>query len=137
MSTIKTESLYHLVQRTLWDATLATNEVYYPPTYELDGFTHGTAKPDLLLGVANHFYQDIPGEWLCLEMTLSSLHDAGVKVVFEVSAPVGDKAAEIDGTEGELFPHIYGGIPAASVIAIHKVVRSDNGMFLSVKDVAN
>ena len=70
--------LYHLVQASLWRESLAKQEVYYPPTYEQDGFTHGTANPAKLLQVANHFYKDVPGDWLCLRMTIESLAACGV-----------------------------------------------------------
>lgn len=52
--------------------------IYYPPTYDADGFIHGTANPDRLLSVANHFYRDIPGDWYCLRMTVDSLASTGV-----------------------------------------------------------
>ena len=102
--------VYHLVQASLWQQSIANNSVYYPPTYDQDGFTHGTANPQKLLQVANHFYQDVPGEWLCLRMTVASLQASGVEVVFEGTAPVGDKPAEFDNENDELFPHLQGGI---------------------------
>lgn len=46
--------IYHLIQKPLWEACKAKGEVYYPPTYEVDGFTHATADPAFLIGVANH-----------------------------------------------------------------------------------
>ena len=50
--------VFHLVQADLWHATLAEQgSIYYPPTYDVDGFTHGTANPEKLLVVANHFTQ--------------------------------------------------------------------------------
>lgn len=49
--------LYHLAQEKLWRAASTTGEPYYPPTYQQDGFTHATARPEFLLSVANHFYQ--------------------------------------------------------------------------------
>ena len=96
------QTLFHLIQVELWRLALENNTPYFPPTYDQDGFTHATAKPNLLLNVANHFYTDIPGDWLCLEMTIDSLHDNGVDVVFESTAPVGDKAA--DGLVAENTP---------------------------------
>ena len=50
-----------------------TFEAYFPPTFEKDGFTHATAVPSRLLDVANHFYQDVPGEWMCLRFRRSAL----------------------------------------------------------------
>ena len=65
---------------------MENNEVYYPPTYVVDGFTHGTSNPDKLLNVANHFYSGGEGDWYCLRMTVESLAATGVKTVFEGTA---------------------------------------------------
>lgn len=124
--------VYHLVQESLWQAAVAGNKAYYPPTYEQDGFTHATANPALLMNVANHFYLDVPGDWKCLKMSVDSLAAAGVEVVFEGTAPVGDKQPEFDGSDAELFPHILGGIPPAAVLELLTVERSADGRFLDV-----
>jgi uncharacterized protein (DUF952 family) len=48
--------LYHLVPEAAWRAAKEEGGgIYTPPTYAQDGFTHLTADPKLLLGVANHF----------------------------------------------------------------------------------
>lgn len=130
------EFLYHLVQADLWAVAVAESNIYFPPTYEQDGFTHGTANPTKLLMVANHFYQDIPGDWLCLRMTIESLAATNVDVVFEGTAPVGDKAADFDATNTELFPHLQGGIHPAAVLEAHAVERDADGGFLAVVGVA-
>ena len=127
--------LYHLIQADLWNAAVNGDTNYYPPTYDQDGFTHATANPDLLLNVANHFYRDIAGDWFCLRMTVESLAENGVKVVFEGTAPVGDKQPNFEGTDDELFPHVLGGIPPAAVLGVHTVNRSDDGTFLAVVGV--
>lgn len=127
--------VFHLVQSELWDQAEANSEPYFPPTYEVDGFTHGTSNPDKLLAVANHFYPDVPGDWYCLRMTVDSLKAAGVATIFEGTAPVGDKAPDFAGSDDELFPHILGGIPPAAVLEVHAVRRSPEGSFLSVDGV--
>lgn len=124
--------LFHLVQADLWRAARESNRIYYPPTYEQDGFTHATANPQLLLNVANHFYTDVPGTWLCLQMTIDSLMSYGIRTIFEGTAAVGDKQPEFSGSEDELFPHILGGIPPAAVDAVLGVKRDGAGNFLSV-----
>ena len=127
--------LFHLIQADLWEAAVSSNSVYFPPTYEQDGFTHATANPKLLLNVANHFYQEVPGKWMCLRMTVDSLSTAGTEVVFEGTAPVGDKPANFEGTGDELFPHVLGGIHPSAVLEVHDVRRSDTGEFLEVSGV--
>ena len=45
-----------------------------PPSLSIqDGFTHLTKDPQLLLGVANHFYTAIPGAFLVLVLDPSKL----------------------------------------------------------------
>ncbi|MEM7762439.1 MAG: DUF952 domain-containing protein [Pseudomonadota bacterium] len=129
--------LFHLVQADLWAEAVANDTKYFPPTYEQDGFTHATANPDLLLNVANHFYTDVPGKWLCLRMTVDSLQAGGIKVVFEGTAPVGDKAPNFEGTDDELFPHILDGIHPSTVLEVHDVVRTADGAFTTVVGVTD
>ena len=126
--------VFHLVQTKLWQSTVSTDGgIYFPPTYDLDGFTHGTANPEKLLVVANHFYKEVGGDWLCLRMTEESLKNSGVEVVFEGTAPVGDKPADFDGSDDELDPHILGGISPGAVLAVHKVIRNEVGDFLAIE----
>ena len=58
----KYTDIYHLVQTPLWEACKANGTTYYPPTYAADGFTHATADPSKLIGVANHFKPS--SDWL-------------------------------------------------------------------------
>ncbi|MEM7691528.1 MAG: hypothetical protein AAF194_03660, partial [Pseudomonadota bacterium] len=103
MATPEHPYVFHLVQAKLWDPAVANNETYFPPTYKVDGFTHGTANPEKLLAVANHFYPQVQGDWYCLQMTVESLSVAGVKTIFEGTAPVGDKQPDFDGSDDELL----------------------------------
>ena len=130
------EFVYHLVQADLWQQSVAQSTEYFPPTYKQDGFTHGTANPAKLLQVANHFYQDIAGDWLCLRMTVASLASTGVEVVFEGTAAVGDKPAEFDNSNDELFPHLQGGIHPDAVLGTHAVERTAEGEFLMIEGVS-
>jgi|TARA_B100001057_G_scaffold253205_1_gene253446 uncharacterized protein (DUF952 family) len=130
--------VFHLIQAELWQATLAEEDgVYYPPTYDVDGFTHGTANPEKLLVVANHFYPEVQGDWLCLRMTVESLRESGVATIFEGTAPVGDKPADFEGSDGELYPHILGGISPSAVLATHNVVRTADGQFVAIAGVTD
>lgn len=127
--------VFHMVQAKLWDETVASGGVYYPPTYEADGFTHGTSNPEKLMNVANHFYQDVEGNWYCLRMTVESLAATGVTTRFEGTAPVGDIPPDFEGATDELFPHILGGISPDAVLEVHAIERSEDGAFLSVAGV--
>ena len=128
--------VFHLIQAKLWDTAVEANTAYFPPTYDVDGFTHGTSNPDKLLNVANHFYQDAEGEWYCLRMTVDSLALTGVKVVFEGTAPVGEIQPDFEGADDELFPHIHGGIHPDAVLEVHAVSRANDGTFKSIEGIA-
>ena len=127
--------VFHLVQATLWDQNITSDGTYYPPTYEVDGFTHGTSNPQKLLNVANHFYPDVQGDWYCLRMTVESLKTSGVETVYEGTAPVGDIQPDFEGAGDELFPHIHGGLKASAVLEAHKVNRAEDGSFLSIEGI--
>ena len=127
--------VFHLVQSTLWEETIQNDNTYYPPTYKIDGFTHGTSNPQKLLNVANHFYPDVLGSWYCLRMTVESLKDSGVETIYEGTAPVGDIQPDFEGAGDELFPHILGGLKPSAVLEAHKVNRAEDGTFLSIEDI--
>jgi uncharacterized protein (DUF952 family) len=133
--TTKYPYIFHLVQKELWEKTLADKSTYYPPTYSQDEFTHATANPDFLLIIGNHFYKGVVGDWLCLRMSVDTLIATGVRTIFEGTEPVGDKQPDFPGTDSELFPHILGGIDPSAVMQVHTVSRADDGTFLSVSDI--
>ena len=125
--------VFHLVQMDLWNASLESGETYYPPTFEVDGFTHGTANPSYLLSIGNHFYKQTTGEWGLLKMTVDSLQSTGVETLFEGTAPVGDIQPDFEGSNDELFPHILGGISGDAVLEVLPVVRAADGEFVSIE----
>lgn len=104
---------------------------YFPPTYGVDGFIHATKEATLLLDIANHFYTDSVGDWICIEIEPSLLPNGAESVVYEAAAPVGDKTAYE--SEQTKFPHIYGGISAASVVRTLKIERSADGRFVAIE----
>ncbi|CBJ31421.1 conserved unknown protein [Ectocarpus siliculosus] len=84
--------IYHLVQGARWKD--AGGDGYLPPTYEADGFIHATKEAGLLLPVANHFYTDVPGSFICLRIDTTVLKS---EVRFEPgeSALIGSNEAVI------------------------------------------
>jgi len=129
------KKIYHLALHADWADVVEQGGTYYPPTYDQDGFTHGTSDTDKLLEVANHFYAGSCGDWVCLEMTVASLGSSGVEVRFEPAAAVGEQDGQLD-SRGQaspiLFPHLYGGISPAVVINVHPVERDAAGTFTSI-----
>lgn len=116
------EVLYHMCQRHLWEDAKKSGQAYFPPTFDTDGFTHATAVPSRLITTANHFYQDVPGEWICLRFRRSSLRQLGIVTRDEKAMPVGEKIAN-DAWDHWVCPHVYGGIPSQVVDAEFPMLR--------------
>ena len=114
-------------------AQTENGKLYFPPTYEQDGFIHATGDPSLLLEVGNHFYKTSVGEWTCLKLDPSSFGDSVVK--YEAPAPVGNTESFDYKEDAIKFPHIYGGIGLSSVISFHKIIRAEDGTFLSIHGI--
>ena len=111
----KPEVLYHMVPTAQWEAAKATGSAYYPTTFHEDGdYTHATAVPSRLITTANHFYQDVAGEWVCLRFTRSALRRCGIVVRDEEAKPVGNQPVGEDWGDW-VCPHVLGGIPPMCV----------------------
>lgn len=123
--------IYHICDKAMFQAQMGTNAVYFPPTYQQDGFVHATRVPADLVVVGNHFYKSLPGDWICLEIDPTYL---GCRCIYETPAPVGQKESHVkDPASAEpLFPHIYGGLPRLAVTKIFEVVRGEQGEFLGI-----
>eukprot|EP00306_Pavlova_sp_CCMP459_P010416 CAMPEP_0185191958 /NCGR_PEP_ID=MMETSP1140-20130426/17678_1 /TAXON_ID=298111 /ORGANISM="Pavlova sp., Strain CCMP459" /LENGTH=303 /DNA_ID=CAMNT_0027758685 /DNA_START=20 /DNA_END=931 /DNA_ORIENTATION=+ len=126
------EVLYHMTTKAAWDAAKEAKTAYYPPTFEVDGYyTHATGVPSRLITTANHFYQDVEGEWICVAFTRTALREAGIYVRDEQALPVGDKAVSEEWSQW-VCPHVIGGIPPSVVHAEFPMKRDDGKRFLSI-----
>lgn len=70
-------------------------------------------------------------------MSAVSLAATGVRTKFSGTAPVGDKEANFEGTDNELFPHFLGGIHPSAVLQAHVIFRNSEGRFLAVSDIVD
>ena len=138
--------IYHMCIDTDFASQTQAKSIYFPPTYEQDGFVHATADPLLLIGVANNFYKTSVGNWICLEIDarrLSSIvkMEARKLAIFYnihlynmcIAAPVGN--VESNSSSTVLFPHIYGGINAESVVNTYPIIRESDGTFLRIEGI--
>jgi len=136
-----TDQLYHMCQASLWNDALVSRTAYFPPTFETDGhFTHATAVPARLLATANHFYTHVAGDWLCVELSQTALHQIGIATRFEEPKPVGATATDPQWTDEWQCPHIFGGIPAflpGVVKQTYQMKRDDQGNFLSIEGLTD
>lgn len=73
--------IFHLCQKRLWEQALNTRQPYYPPTFWKDGrFTRASCDRDSLPMTANHYYQGVSGDWLCLELDPVQLRQLGIPI---------------------------------------------------------
>lgn len=129
------EKIFHMCEKGRWEAAKSQATAYFPPTFEKDGFTHGTADAKSLIGTANHFYQSSKDDWICIEMSRSALTRLGIVTRFEEAKPVGDVATAAS-AKSVIFPHIFGGIPAyvpGIVTKIFPMTRDSSGKFLAIE----
>lgn len=125
--------IYHVVQKTLWDESIANGTHYFPPRYDIEGFMHATHDPSLLLGVLNwkhpqhgFIYKNIKGTFLCLAIDTTVLTSP---VKMEAAVPTESNPNPV------AFPHIFGPLVPASCVIEQMEVRRDpqDGTFLSIE----
>lgn len=110
------QAIYHLAPAERWRDWPA-GQPYLPAEYAADGFVHCTAGPALMLRVANRFYRSVPSAFVVLEIDPARL-----------TAPLKWEASPDD--LAPAFPHIYGSIDRAAIMAAHAVRRAADGEFL-------
>ena len=111
-------AIYHLAPAARWRDWPA-GAGYLPAEYDADGFIHCTRGEELMLQVANSFYRAQPGDFVLLVIEADLL---AAPVRWERSAD--HLAAE--------FPHIYGPINRAAVVAERLMLRDTSGDFIGI-----
>lgn len=110
--------MYHLVPAERWH-TWPESESYLPADYADDGFVHCTSGDDLMLQVANRFYQQEPGEFLLLVIDPDQL-----------TSPL--RWEQPEDNLAPLFPHIYGPINREAIVGEKLIIRAEDGTFTSI-----
>lgn len=104
--------LYHLVARATWDAEAHEAAAYAPPSLATEGFVH-CSYADQVLATAARYYAG--------RSDLVVLQIDRAKVTAEVrDEPVRDTR----------FPHVYGAIEKAAVVAVFALAVGDDGGFV-------
>ncbi|HLF27573.1 MAG TPA: DUF952 domain-containing protein [Anaerolineae bacterium] len=114
--------ILHLVPADYY-RSLAADRPYLPQAFAADGFIHCTQGADVLLRVANTFYQNVPGEFMVLIIDES-----------KVAAPVRyEPPTGIGGSPNPtvLFPHIYGSLNREAIVGVITAQRRVDGAFVS------
>lgn len=107
-----TRPTLHLVPEETWD-TRELAKPYLPAAYEQEGFIHCTDGDDEMTVVANRFYRADPRAFLLLTIDLER---TGSPWRFD--------------EPGSPYPHIYGPIDPAAVMAVRRMARDEDGSFL-------
>lgn len=116
-------AIYHLAPAARWRGW-PDEQPYLPAEFDADGFIHCTAGADLMLRVANRFYREAPGDFVVLEIDPAKLTSPLRWEDPSDPLPSGEPALAPE------FPHIYGPIDRAAVVAVHAVRREPDGLFL-------
>ena len=103
---------YHLVPRAIWEAR-DPEAPYEAESLTTEGFVHCTDGKDELIVVANRYYATDPRPFLAVTLDLDR-----VVSPWRFDVP------------GSPYPHIYGPIAAAAVIAVAPLERHRDGRFV-------
>lgn len=112
------DPIYHLAPAPRWQSWPA-GAPYLPAEYAADGFVHCTGGDELMLQVANRFYRAQPGDFVLLTIATERL-----------TAPLRWEPPTDSPPLAPLFPHIYGPIDAAAIVAVRPAQRGADGTFL-------
>jgi uncharacterized protein (DUF952 family) len=106
----------HLIPAEVWERS-ADKLFYTPDAFAADGFVHCTDGYENLVAVGNRYYTGDPRPYLALTVAIDKL-----------TSPV-----RYD-DPGRIFPHIYGPINRAAVIAKRNVMRDRDGSFIAIAE---
>lgn len=103
---------YHLTPRSWWDAA-DPDAPLRAPSLETEGFIHCTDGAAEMVATANRHYAAVPGEFVILTVDLELVTSA-----WRVEDP------------GRIYPHIFGPIDRAAIVAVVNAPREPDGTFL-------
>jgi uncharacterized protein (DUF952 family) len=107
-------SAYHLVPEP-WYRSQPEDRPYLPEPFDADGFVHLTHGLDDVLAVGNMFYRDDPRPYLLLTIDLGQI--------------TSDVRHDDD---SQRYPHVYGPLDRAAIVAIQTIERDSDGSFTGV-----
>jgi uncharacterized protein (DUF952 family) len=102
--------IVHLCSRSAWQAALRAGE-YHPPSLETEGFIH-CSRPGQIVDVANLFFPGVR------DLALLWIDPQQVRAEIRWDA-VGE----------QVFPHIYGPLNLAAVLAVGDFSPGADGVF--------
>jgi uncharacterized protein (DUF952 family) len=105
-------NVFHIVAIEAWSAAQA-QESYRPDSLAAEGFIHFSFA-EQVGATANRHYPEVDGLQV-LELDPTRLG--------------GELRLEASPATGELYPHLYGPLPTAAVVAIHPLRRDETGRY--------
>ena len=110
--------IVHLCGGDEWQAALANGE-YRAASLQAEGFIH-CSRPEQILAVANRFY---PGQ-------------SGL-VILWIDPDRLENELRWELSDGQFFPHLYGPLNSAAVLAAHPFEPDPDGVFRNIPTPRN
>ncbi len=104
---------YHLTPAAAWAGRDPAAPIE-PPSLATEGFIHCTDGAEAMVATANRHYRETPSAFVVLTIDLDA---AGSPWQFD--------------DQGGIYPHVYGPIASAAVLAVQPMPRAADGTFLS------
>jgi uncharacterized protein (DUF952 family) len=102
---------YHLTPRPYWEGS-DPSAPYTPEAFSAEGFVHCTDGIENVVAVANRYYAGDPRPHVVLTIDLD-----------RITAPVRYEDAS------RIYPHVYGAIERAAIVAVADMARRPDGRF--------
>jgi uncharacterized protein (DUF952 family) len=106
-------NIFHILARIEWNAALEAGH-YEAESLATEGFIH-CSFADQVSATANRYYGDLDG------LQVIEIDPALVPAELKV---------EQSPATGASFPHLYGPVPTAAIVAIHPLGREDSGNYV-------
>ena len=100
--------------------SMGAQDYYLPPAYAADGFIHCIPSDEVMLAVANAYYEGADEDLVVWDVDDSAL-------VAEVRWEAPDPAPPPGVAAGVLFPHVYGPIERRAVVRVRRLVPGPAG----------
>jgi uncharacterized protein (DUF952 family) len=107
---------YHLTTAAWWSAADPAGPLTAPSLAE-EGFIHCTTGAAEMVATANRHYRDDPRPFVVLTLDLD-----------RISSPV-----RTEDSRG-IYPHVFGPIDRAAIVAVRPMPRASDGTFLRFED---
>lgn len=112
-------TIYHITSRLEWDEACALGE-YRAPSLQSQGFIH-FSDVSQILKVANAIYRDQK------DLLLLAIDKRQLLAPLRYEPP--DTSIPAEHYDGELFPHLYGGLNLSAVMRVDALPQNDDSMF--------